>query len=62
MREDCLYTENMTVGYGKEPLIQDISLQVKPGKILTLIGPNGSRKSTILKNVIRQLKLMDEKV
>ncbi len=62
MREDCLYTENMTVGYGKEPLIQDISLQVKPGKILTLIGPNGSGKSTILKSVIRQLKLMGGKV
>ena len=62
MKEDCLRTENMTVGYGKKPLIREISLQIKPGKILTLIGPNGSGKSTILKSVIKQLKLMGGKV
>ena len=35
-------TEKMTVGYHKVPLIKDIELNVEPGEILTLIGPNGS--------------------
>ena len=55
---DYIFTEHMSVGYGKEPLIKDIELHVKKGEIVTLIGPNGSGKSTILKSVIRQLNLM----
>lgn len=58
MENDYIYTENMTVGYGKTPLIRDIKLHVKPGEIVTLIGPNGSGKSTILKSVIKQLDLL----
>lgn len=59
MAEDYIYTENMTVGYGKIPLIEQIELHVRRGEIVTLIGPNGAGKSTILKSVIRQLDLLD---
>lgn len=58
MAEDYIYTENMTVGYGKTPLIEQIELHVRQGEIVTLIGPNGAGKSTILKSVIRQLHLL----
>ena len=58
MAEDFIYTENMAVGYGKIPLIEQIELHVRRGEIVTLIGPNGAGKSTILRSVIRQLGLL----
>lgn len=58
MAEDYIYTENMAVGYGRIPLIEQIELHVRRGEIVTLIGPNGAGKSTILKSVIRQLGLL----
>lgn len=59
MANDFIYTENMTVGYDKIPLIEQIELHVRRGEIVTLIGPNGAGKSTILRSVIRQLGLLD---
>lgn len=59
MAEDYIYTENMSVGYGKIPLIEQIEIHVKRGEIVTLIGPNGSGKSTILKSIIGQLGLLE---
>ena len=40
----------LNVGYGAEPLIRDIDIELERGEILTLIG-----KSTILKTITRQL-------
>lgn len=57
-RDPYIYTENISVGYGKQPLIEEINLHVNRGEILTLIGPNGAGKSTILKSIIGQLKLV----
>lgn len=51
-------TEKMTVGYQKQPLIQDIDISLKKGEILTIIGPNGAGKSTILKSIAKQLQLI----
>lgn len=58
MENHYISTENLSVGYGKTPLIRQIEFHVKRGEIVTLIGPNGSGKSTILKSIIGQLKLM----
>lgn len=59
MEKDYLVTENMTVGYGRTPLIRQIELHVRRGEIVTLIGPNGAGKSTILRSIIRQLGLLE---
>lgn len=53
---NILYTRNLSVGYNGKVLIDDININVEKGKILTLIGANGSGKSTILKSIARQLK------
>ena len=50
--------EKLSVGYGKEPLIENIEIRLEKGEILTLIGPNGAGKSTILKSIAKQLALM----
>ena len=48
--EDALLrVEKLTVCYDGEPVVQDISFQVKKGETVGIIGTNGSGKSTILK-------------
>ena len=57
MEKDEYYfsTSDLVVGYNKQPLISDINIKLKRGEILTLIGPNGGGKSTILKSICKYL-------
>ena len=48
-------TQDLTIGYGKTPLLQNIGIGVQRGQILALIGPNGAGKSTLLKTLAGQL-------
>jgi len=52
---DFFFTQKLTVGYDKKPLVRDIEIRLQKGRILTLIGPNGSGKSTILKTITKYL-------
>jgi iron complex transport system ATP-binding protein len=56
MGDYFFYTDRLTVGYDGKPLIKDIRIQLNRGQILTLIGPNGSGKTTILKSITKYLK------
>jgi branched-chain amino acid transport system ATP-binding protein len=44
-----LEIKNITVHYGKSMAIQDVSLQVPDGGVVSIIGANGAGKSTILR-------------
>ncbi|MGN6674128.1 MAG: ATP-binding cassette domain-containing protein, partial [Thermomicrobiales bacterium] len=43
-------------GYGGEPTLEDVNLQVRRGEFVGLIGPNGSGKSTLLKIILGLLR------
>ncbi len=43
----------ITVGYGGEPVIPALSLDVAPGDFMVVVGPNGCGKSTLLKTLAR---------
>jgi iron complex transport system ATP-binding protein len=45
--------ENVTLGYGRNIVVDGISLQMKPGAMTGLVGPNGCGKSTIIKALSR---------
>lgn len=44
-----LHVENISGGYGKEPVVQSVTFHVNKGEVLGILGPNGSGKSTLLK-------------
>ena len=48
-----LKTQNLSVAYGKQTIIPNLSVSIPKGKITALIGPNGCGKSTLLKTLVR---------
>jgi len=42
---------NLKAGYSGMEILHGIDLEVKPKEIVALIGPNGARKSTVLKSI-----------
>lgn len=46
-----LEIRNASAGYGPANVIHDISLSVRPGEIVTLVGANGAGKSTLAKMI-----------
>ncbi|MDD5140643.1 MAG: ABC transporter ATP-binding protein [Verrucomicrobiales bacterium] len=57
-----LEIKNLTVGYGAIPALHGISLSVKAGSIVTLIGANGAGKTTTLKAVSGLLKVQSGEI
>ena len=51
-----LGAELVTVGYGGEPVVRDLTLDVPDGLVTTIVGPNGCGKSTLLRTLARLLK------
>jgi len=46
-----LRVRDLAVGYGAEPVIEAVNLEVAPGKFVSLVGPSGSGKTSILRAV-----------
>lgn len=56
MKKALLNICGLTVGYRRDPIIQDIDLAVGSGELVGIIGPNGSGKTTLLRAMTRVLK------
>ncbi|MCC1493163.1 metal ABC transporter ATP-binding protein [Cognatishimia sp. F0-27] len=44
--------EGLTVRYGAQTVLNDVDLSVEPGEIVTIVGPNGSGKTSLFKAII----------
>ena len=44
-----VYLDHVHKNYGDAPALYDVSLNIQPGRIIGLLGPNGSGKTTIIK-------------
>ena len=51
-----LTLEGVSVGYGRVPVLRDVSLRVERGSVVALLGANGAGKSTVMKTVAGLLK------
>jgi len=52
MESTILTVKNLSVNLGGEPIITDLSFGLKEGENLTIIGPNGSGKTVLLKSLL----------
>jgi ABC-type branched-subunit amino acid transport system ATPase component len=47
-----LRAEGLTAGYGKAPILHDVTLEVREREMVSVIGPNGAGKSTAFKTIV----------
>src|SRR5258707_14890043 len=47
-----LVLEHVTKRYGEFTAVNDLSLQVRPGRVFGLIGPNGAGKTTTIRMIV----------
>lgn len=56
--DHLLDAENMSLGYGDTPVLQDVSFCVRSGERIGVLGVNGAGKSTLVKGICGELPLM----
>lgn len=57
-----LRLKDICSGYGKSQVLRDVSLHVKRGQIVSIIGANGAGKSTLLKTISSVIPCMDGQI
>ncbi len=57
-----LRLENFGAGYGARLIIEDVSLEVNAGEIVTVIGHNGAGKSTLLRGLFNLVPIRQGRV
>jgi len=55
-RDLIVRLRGVTFGYGREPVVEDVSLSIARGEFVALVGPNGSGKSTLLRVLLGLLE------
>jgi branched-chain amino acid transport system ATP-binding protein len=53
-----LQVRKVSAGYGADPVLHNVDMDVQKGEIVTLIGANGAGKSTLVKTISGLLKPM----
>ena len=51
-----LQIRSLSVGYTERLVLQDLSLEIVPGQVLAVVGPNGTGKSTLIRAISGVLK------
>ncbi len=55
-KKNIIEVKNVSFSYGKEPILENINLNIHEGDYLGIIGPNGGGKTTLLKLILGLLK------
>lgn len=60
--EPILTLEGLEAGYGRRRVLHDVTLNVKRGEIVTILGHNGAGKTTLLKATFGMVRVRSGKV
>ena len=60
--EAMLELRNVHAGYGPVRVLQDVSLNIKKGEIVCLLGSNAAGKTTTLKTILGMVKASDGEI
>lgn len=47
MTTAAIHVDQVTAGYGAEPVLDNLTLSIAPGEMVGILGPNGAGKSTL---------------
>lgn len=48
--------DDLSISYGAKIVLSQVSLRIEPGEIVTIVGPNGSGKTSLLRSIIGAVK------
>lgn len=54
--EELVTLQNICASYGRDAVLKDVSLKIRPGEILGIRGENGAGKSTLLRLIAGVIK------
>jgi len=52
MNSPVIVIENLAFSYGGPPLLEDVNLSIREGEFVSVVGPNGGGKTTLLKLIL----------
>ncbi len=56
MENEIIKLENVSIGYGKTTIVENINLSICENDFMGIVGPNGAGKTTLLKTLLGNLK------
>ncbi|MEE9391301.1 MAG: metal ABC transporter ATP-binding protein [Planctomycetota bacterium] len=59
--EVLISLKNAEIGYKNLSLVKNVNLEIRRGDFIAIVGPNGSGKTTILRNILGVLKPLSGK-
>ena len=55
-KSDCIVFDNVSISYGAEQAVCDVSFSVRTGEVFAIVGESGSGKSTLIRAAFVMLK------
>jgi manganese/zinc/iron transport system ATP- binding protein len=51
-RQHAVEVEDLTVAYRAKPVLWDVDVAFRPGRLTAIVGPNGAGKTTLIKSIL----------